>query len=727
VSTFIVGAAGSGKTTELVRRAREAAQCGPVLVTASNAASLEVLRNRLSGSAASLLSLEQIALTVLGDGKENEIVDDVSAALLFYKSAEPLLSLEWSELLEAQVDPEVSGLRMPQRFLDAAFRLFCKLRDSRISPEQFLQTALRGAASFYGQPPNLAQPELLYYTKDSYRDSLNVDPNELQRQYRREVDLAHILARLYRSYLDHPVRAGCLTSRDAVAEAVNASQSDAELGRTFRQCYPLAFIDDVQVLTLAELQLLQALYGESLEGVTAAGDRQSAISTFRGARPENVFAVEAERTECIQQRRSPFAIDAACRHLLGESASTIRSSDSEIALTLFRATTRRAEARCIADHVAGLLAKGSSHDRIALLFRSVAQVQLYRDALLDRDVPVQVAGDLNVFSEPEAVDALAILWFLYDPFRHDYLLRVLSGAALALADSTLQTLCAEPPDAQVPLLELPEGDAALDRASRWDPIHTVRLGWSVIRGDQDARLSAVARERLEALRVKRLGWLEAMQRLELPQLIRNVWSEGLAQRGAAGSARAEYQQLTLQRLYDRAVRFAREHPEGSLGGFLSYAEERMESELESCEIAQPADVVRLLSLDSARGHEFDHVVIPRARAGAFPRWYVPDTFMYSPSLGMVAKENVGDARASRTAKFTYYMFRTKAREAYNREERRAFVYALRRARRTALVTACERPTRGVAAPEFLQELQAAKLPGAIDLTDRWSTGQAVTG
>ncbi len=80
---------------------------------------------------------------------------------------------------------------------------------------------------------------------------------------------------------------------------------------------------------------------------------------------------------------------------------------------------------------------------------------------------------------------------------------------------------------------------------------------------------------------------------------------------------------------------------------------------------------------------------------------------------MIAKENVGDATAARTAKFTYYMHRSKARERYNAEERRAFIYALRRARRSALVTAAERPTRGSAAPEFLAELQAAGLGGDV--------------
>ncbi|HET9392124.1 MAG TPA: ATP-dependent helicase [Candidatus Rubrimentiphilum sp.] len=723
MSNFITGASGTGKTTELLRRASEAAESGTVLLTAGAPASLDVLRVRCGNEGVSARSLDDLALEVLfrsaPRAERPSLIDDVQAALLFEDAAQPLLSMEWTEFLEAQVDPEVPGLRAPQRFLDAAFQLFRKFRDALVSPEQFLESALRGATSFYANPPNFAHPDLLYYTKETHQNSLNVDGAELQRQYRHEVDLAKILAKLYRSYLDHPVKQGCLTARDAVAEAVRILRESPALAGEFRALHGAAFVDDAQELTLAQLHFLQAIYGENLEAVTLAGDENSAASTFRGARPDRVFAVPGERVELAEQRRSPFAVDVACRHLLGTAGSPPLSTDPQVGLTLFRASTRKAEAQFIAEHVAGLLAGGAQPREIALLFRSVANVRAYCDALLDRNIPAQIAGDLNLFSEPEALDALAVLWLLHNPFRHEYLLRVLSGEAVAFADSTLAALCAEPADSQTLLFTeepLPETGP---HAPRWDPMRDVRLGWNVLRGDRDRDLPELARDRLMRLRELRNGWLTAMRGLSLPDLVRLVWSQGLARSGEPESARGTYQQLTLRRLYDRVESFAADHPDASLAEFLEYAEARMNSEFESCETIENGKSVNILSIDAARGREFDHIAVPNIRAGAFPRYYVPDAFLYSPSLGMIAKENVGEARAARTAKFTYYMFRSKTRERYNREERRAFVYALRRAKRSALVTAHEKATRGIAAPEFLAELQAARLPGTVDLSDKW--------
>lgn len=694
-------------------------------MTSASIASLDALRAKLHDTGIEFRELHDIAVDVLSSRTQPELIDDVQAVLLFEHAAGPLLGLEWTEFIEAEVDPEVPGMRAPERFLDAAFRLFCKLRDARITPEHFLETALRGAAQFYAKPPNFAHPDLLHYTKDNHRDSLDASPGELQRQYLREIDLAKILAKLYRSYLDHPVRAGCLTPRDAIAEASKLLESSPEIARGMRERYPQAFVDDAQELTLGELQFLQAVYGESLEGVTLAGDADSATGAFRGARPDRVFALAGERVQMNEQFRSPFAVDVACRHLLGTPGAAPVSTDPAIGLTLFRGTTQRAEAQFIADRVIELLESGASPDQIAVLFRSVRNVRPYRDALLERNVRAQVCGDLNLFTEPEALDAIAVLWALHDPFRHEYLLRVLAGPAMGLSDATVYALCSEPPDAQTLLFAEDEASEAQTRSGRWDPKRDLRLGWNVLRGDQDARLTPAALNRVQDLRAKRMRWIEAMRRLPLPALVRLVWSEGLACADAPGSARFAYQQQTLSRLYARVVRFTRERSDASLGDFLEYAQSRMESDFEAQELTEHAGAVRILSIDAARGREFDHVLLPNVRAGAFPRWYVPDAFLYSPSLGMIAKENVGEARAARTAKFSYYMFRTKAREAYNREERRAFVYAMRRARKSVVVTACERATRGVSAPEFLAELQAARLPGTVDISDRWRPARTV--
>jgi superfamily I DNA/RNA helicase len=381
-------------------------------------------------------------------------------------------------------------------------------------------------------------------------------------------------------------------------------------------------------------------------------------------------------------------------------------------LQLHRAQSQRDEAAFIAAQVRAWIDEGTPPQRIAVLFRSVRTIDAYAAALVDRDVPIVVGGDANVFADRRALDALALLWNVYDPFRHEWMLRTLENPGLGLSDSTLALLCAEPPSPQAPLFIHDDEPAPTVRSSRWDPKRDLRLGWNVVRGEQDAALAPIARERIERFRKLREGWIEALYVLPFEAFVRRVWSEGLASEGEAGSARERIQQTVLQMLMRRMLAYMEGRPDATIADVLEYAQHRSQSDLETCTPPPDCnDCVSVLSIEAAQGLQFDRIVVAGVRAGSFPLWYVPDSFLFSPRLGMVPKENAGDARAARTAKFSYYMFRTKAREGYNAQERRAFVYALRRGRRSVLVTSWGNPTKGVTAPEFFEELRTAGIAG----------------
>jgi superfamily I DNA/RNA helicase len=663
----IVGIARSGKTTALNARLARLRQEHP---------------DSTWFHAAHPRDLAQLACKVLQlAGTAIEHIDDVDALRVLTACAQPIFSLEWQEFLTGEIDPEVAGLRSPERFLDAAFRLICKLRCAAIDPPTFLQRSLAGATEFYANPPNLAHPGLLQGTKEQHRESLRATPQELRRQHRREIDLAKVLARLYEAYLETTQTLRQMTPRDAIAAAIDVLRATPSLAQRVQALHAYAFVDEAQEATLAQRMLLEAVYGERLNRVSLAANPGCSTSTFSGARPDIIL----RGIELLIEMSQQYA--------------------PESRRTVVRASTPIEEARFIAEHVATLLGRGITPAQIVLLFRSMTDVHGYLEALLDRNIPAAIVGGMNLFADPRVLDALALLWSVWDPFRHDWLLRVLSSPRLALSDSTLATLCSEPPGAQAPLLSWPEETPAGARVRR-DPDRAFRLGWNLVYGEVDALLNETARERLQRFRSLRSGWLHAMHGVALPAFVRTVWSEGLAADGPEQSARAQLQQHLLHRLLAWLTRYATRHPEASLGDLLSEAEHRSHNPWEASNPdSEETSFVRLLTIEDARGRTFDHVVIPDARAGSFPRWYVPDSFMWSPSLGMIPRDNAGDARAGRTAKFSYYLYRTNARDAYNRQERRAFTYALQRARREVLVTASGKPTRGISAPEFLEELR----------------------
>lgn len=666
----ILGAPATGKSAALAQRIARARRidpaCDPLILGSPR---------ELHAYAAALLEETGSSVT---------LIDDVEAELLFRDACAPLFELRWPEFAENQLDPEVPGLRTPARFLQSAFRLIRRLRDAGIEPSSFFTQSLHGATEFYANPPNFADPSLLLATKNNYHDSLDVKPDELQRQYRRELDLAKILAKLYTSYIEMVNATRRMTGRDAVLAAGRRLREKHELAMLLRRRHRFAFVDEAQDLNDAELALLAAIFGESLSGVTLCGDPASAISVALRTAPEATFDRSSDRAKLREVRRNPHK-------------------------EVFRATTAREEAGFIAERVAQWLRAGTPPQEVAVLFRSVQCVEVYENALLERGIPVAIAGDANVFADRRALDALALLWNVYDPFRHEWLLRTLAGHSLGLSDASIEALCGEPPDPQRPLFTFDDEPAPTVRSSRWNPKRDLRLGWNVIRGERDDALGEEGARRVRAFRAQRETWLEAMHAEPFEAFARRVWREGLAREGSLGSARARAQQLALRRLLDRLTEFLAQRPEASLVDILDYAESRAESDLETC-VAPPVEgdgdgFVQMMSVDAAQGREFERVAIANVRPGAFPLWYAPEAFLFSPRLGMIPKENAGEAKAARTAKFSYYMFRTKAAQRYNDRERRALAYAMRRARTSVLVTAWGTPTRGLTAPELLQELR----------------------
>jgi superfamily I DNA/RNA helicase len=668
-SLEIAGPSRSGKTTALRARIdRYAAECGANYLFAEHPCALVTLARAI---------FEETGTRV-------RIGEEIEAQRAFARAARDLFELRWTEFESGTIDPEVAALRSPQWFLEGAYRLIRKLRDGLVDPQTFVDRSLSGATNFYAKPPNFAHAELIAATKDAYRDSLAVSPEELQRQYRREVDLTKILHRLYVDFIDAVAESSVVGEADAMLLALDLARAHPEAAARVRERFIHVFVDEMQEATPAQRALLDAIYGTPLTDVTFAGDAAAATSRFRGARPEIALAGAAHT---IRLRANPGAP----------------------AYTLHRAKTLSDEAAYVAERVREELERGVPPEEVAILFRSSADVHVYLDALLDRNIPAAPAGDVNLFTDRRALDALALLWNVWDPFAHAWLLRTLSGKAMALSDASVAILCADPPSPQVALFEETPEAAPTQRSGRWDPKRDIRLGWNVLRGESDAALNDEARERVQQFRALRAGWVDAMRELPLATFVRKVWSEGLAFDGTPDSARVKLQQHVLRELLDRLLALHRAQPEASLGDLLAEIGERAASDCERCAPAH-ADrgFVHLLNIDAARGRSFAFVAIPDARAGSFPRWYVPDSFLWSPNLGMIPRENAGSTAATRTAKFTYYLYRTKARDQYNAQERSAFEYALTRARGSVLVTACGNPTRGLSAPEFLEELRNAR-------------------
>jgi superfamily I DNA/RNA helicase len=730
----IKGPASSGKTETLARRYAALIARDPsiairdTIVTASSdygaALLLERIRpmldaertaelardGRYAGVPLALFALDLLAehAAISGLSADLETIDAFDAEEIFDRAIAPLFSAEWADYLGPEIDPEIPGLRAPQRFATAVLRLIRKLRDAQISPDEFLAMSLRGATAFYANPPNLSSPSLLYATKDEHRPALSVDASERERQRLRELDLAKIVAKVYRSYLDELVGYGCLTDTDAIAETTRLLSEHPSIARALRKRFRLAVVDDVHDLRTGEFRLLQTIFGKTLPGITVAGDPDAATDRFSGARPERIFAAAATTIGLAANYCVPGQIAAVVRALLEpEQAHAVPAGEI---VRLHRASTQAAEATFVGDSIAALMRGGTPAGQIAVVHRSARSLGVYEDALVDRNIPIALNGDAALFVRHDTLDALALLWSTVDPFRHAWLLRVLQLPFLRLSDASLALLCGEPASTQALLFEdLPQADET-DTSRRWDRRRDLRLGTNVVRGDRDSDLPEQARERIIAFRERRLRWQELISNTDAATAARAILHDGgiFTPRPDETPARTRRRSAVAARLLAVISRYAERYPMDDLAGALAYCDRIAKSEDGPVFNESANDAVVVASIDRIKSRRFDHVFIVDVRAGSFPPYYVPDAFLFSPTYGMIPKDSVGEAVTARTAKFTWYQHHSKFRDTYGREDRRALAVALARANVSATVSVSGRATRGIGAPEFVTELQAIR-------------------
>jgi superfamily I DNA/RNA helicase len=718
---LITGEALAGKTEALVQRAAAllngvAPERAVVAATRAPgaralaeriAARLEPERRAAFGDAPFAgITLDTLAFAIVRDGAaasglapDVELLEPYETEEVFERAAAPLFSAEWADYLGADVDPEISGLRAPDRFAAAVLRLIVKLRDAGIGPDDVLARSLRGATAWYGKPPNLADPALLMATRDEYRSSLAVGRDELERQRRREIDLAKIVVRLYRSYLDALVEQGCLGRGDVLAEAIRILGEQPELARSYREKLAFAVVDDAHDMRTGEVELLKSLFGPKLAGVTLAGSVDAAIHTFAGTRPETTFRLAATTIALGASRTDP-AIAAAARAIVAGDATARIGGD---AVRVVRYPDRAAEAGAVAAAVAEAVAAGTPPERIAVLHASARTLSVFDEALVARNVPVALHGDIDLLARHDAGDALAMLWSAVDPFRHAWLLRALQSPIVGLADASLAVLCGEPADPQAMLFPLAADDPDSDR--RWDRRRDLRLATNVLAGERDADLTPLARERVVAFRARRARWAAHARDAGVRAAAGILHDAGIfAARPGEEAARTERRTALAEALLALIARFGSRRRGATLDEALAMLERVAAAERGPAIDDERTRGVFVGAIAHVGPRRFEHVFVVDVRAGSFPPYYVPDAFLFSAQHGMIPKDAAGDGTASRTAKFTWYSHTAKLRDLYAKEHRRMLALALTRADRSVTVSASGKPTRGVGMPELASEL-----------------------
>lgn len=245
-----------------------------------------------------------------------------------------------------------------------------------------------------------------------------------QRAEETDDDKLRDVARVYSAYEALLREKGALDFPDLVCRALRLLQENEAVRWAEQSQWKHILVDEYQDVNRAGALLVQALAGETAEGLWAVGDLRQAIYRFRGASPANVarfsedFPGGRRLDLAVNYRSRPKLVSlfgAAC----GEGSAAWQSSRSgaeDTTISLVVAPTDTAQADGIATRMRAFVEAGYRFDDMVALCRTRSQARALRAQLTARGIPIAPGPDENnLLGRRDIRDLLTLLARVAEP------------------------------------------------------------------------------------------------------------------------------------------------------------------------------------------------------------------------------------------------------------------------------------------------------------------------
>ncbi|MBI2194845.1 MAG: UvrD-helicase domain-containing protein [Planctomycetes bacterium] len=378
-----------------------------------------------------------------------------------------------------------------------------------------------------------------------------------------------------------------------------------EVLQRYRQRFRYVLIDEFQDTNETQYQLVRQLCREH-KNLCAVGDDDQSIYGWRGAQVGNIarfekdfpgtFAVKLE--ENYRSTASILAVaNAVIRSNLGRRDKVLRTSQGAgLPVELWTAPDSRAEAEGIAARIlAHRQVSGRRFSDFAVLFRTHTQSRPIEECLRAARIPYHLLGGPSFFERKEVRDLAAYLAALQNPDDEAALFRIINCPPRGIGETTLEKV----------------NRFSLDRGIRFHDA----LG----RTPEISGLSASAAKHVVAFFDLLQRYRARVQSGRLAETLRALLEEidysAELEQNYKDPLEVKARLAVVEEMVQAAADYERRAASPSLSGLL---EELALDESPDRDQEDQADVVRLITLHSAKGLEFPAVFLLGIEDGMLP-------------------------------------------------------------------------------------------------------------
>lgn len=401
--------------------------------------------------------------------------------------------------------------------------------------------------------------------------------------------------KLYELYEKACLEENCVDFAELMLGCYEMLTNNPPLAESYAEKFIHVLIDEFQdtnELQYKWMRLLTAKHGN----VFAVGDDDQSIYGFRGSRPENIvkfkqdFSAETVKIE-KNYRSDAFILEAAnaviAKNGNRQGKNLVPTKPASRKVGIYSAFNDIQESDYVASEIKRLRRAGMRYSNAAILYRTNSQSRSLEKALNAMSIPYVIYGGFRFFDRQEVKHAMAYLRLANNKDDNMAFLRVANVPARAIGDAALKKLDSSAMASEISLFEAAKtGDAKMAKKFSSFLSTIERLGKLC----EGKRLADMVRETIAE------SGLEAMYEAE----------------GKEGEERLD----NLYELISAAEAFSAENPKADIDEFFAFSS--LETNVETAKRNDAIDAVKMMTVHSSKGLEFDAVFVTGLEDGVFP-------------------------------------------------------------------------------------------------------------
>ncbi|MBR2810448.1 MAG: UvrD-helicase domain-containing protein [Solobacterium sp.] len=433
-------------------------------------------------------------------------------------------------------------------------------------------------------------PSLIAYISDCKTSQISVEgAKKLARLNQDEA----LMARVYEAYCNRQKEIQALDFDDLILTVNRIFREFESIRDKWAQRFEFILVDEFQDIDENQYRLIRYLCGEDTS-LYVVGDPDQTIYSWRGANVGIILNFERDfptaRTVILNRNyRSQSMILQAANSVIRNNTGRVKKDlfatiQSDEKVRHYSAESDTAEAAWIAQNIQKIHRSGVEYHDIAVLYRANYLSRNIETMLMESGIPYVIYGGLRFYERMEIKDTLCYIRMLTEADDLAFE-RVINTPKRGIGVKTLDRI---------------RGAARENNRKMFEIVC------------EQCPIGGSAGEKLKAFADMVLSWRQRAETMEVEDIFHMVLKESGYQKMLKDAKEEERIENVAELVHD-AVKFMADTPESTLDEYL-----QMVSLYTEREQVNTAEAVRLMTVHSAKGLEFDTVFVSDLSDGIFP-------------------------------------------------------------------------------------------------------------